>query len=58
MFGFGKGSTEKKLMKKYEKLLKEAHALSHSDRAKSDLKQAEANAIMDQIVEIKNGAAK
>lgn len=54
MFGFGKGSEEKKLQKKYEKLLKESHALSHSDRTKSDLKQAEANEVMDELVRLRD----
>lgn len=50
MFGlFKKKSEEEVLYKKYEKLIKESHTLSTTDRAASDLKYAEAEAIMDKI---------
>lgn len=38
-----------KLQEQYEKLMKEWHELSSKDRAKSDMKYAEAQRILDQI---------
>lgn len=50
MFGlFKKKSEIDKLNEKYQKLLKEAHALSHSDRKASDMKTAEADEILKKI---------
>ncbi len=50
MFGLFKKKTEKeKLQLQYEKLLKEAHALSKSNRKKSDQKTFEAEEIMKLI---------
>lgn len=55
MFGLFKKKTEiEKLQEKYEKLMKEAFNLSKVDRAKSDLKTAEANEILDQIDALKS----
>ena len=42
MDGLGKKTEEEKLIEQYDKLVKEAHRLSHSDRKASDAKQAEA----------------
>lgn len=42
-----------KLNQKYQKLLKEAHALSTSNRAASDAKYAEAQAILNEIDALK-----
>jgi len=53
MLGILKGSKEQKLRKKYRKLLKEAYALSHSNRRLSDAKYAEAQQIIDEIDGIK-----
>lgn len=53
MFGFGKKSEVEKLEKKYKKLLDESYALSHTNRSASDVKAAEANAIMDEIMKLK-----
>lgn len=41
------------LQKKYEKLMAEAHKLMSKDRKKSDAKMAEAEAVMDEIVKLK-----
>lgn len=49
MFNIFKKSPKKKLEKKYHMLLKEAHRLSVVNRALSDQKVAEANALYDQI---------
>ena len=50
MFGLFKKSTEtEKLQKQYEKLMKEWHALSTTNRSESDKKYAEAQKIQDQI---------
>ena len=38
---FKKKTEEEKLIEQYDKLVKEAHRLSHSDRKASDAKQAE-----------------
>jgi len=51
MFGIFKKKTPQEVLQvKYEKLLKEAHALSTTNRSKSDEKTAEAEKIMDEIV--------
>lgn len=42
-----------KLNQKYQKLLKEAHALSTSNRAASDAKYAEAQAVLNEIDALK-----
>ncbi|MEM7784498.1 MAG: Lacal_2735 family protein [Planctomycetota bacterium] len=46
MFG---GNKKEKLEKKYQKLMQEAYELSHSNRAKSDQKTAEAEEIRKKI---------
>ena len=53
MFGFGKNNGLKKLEKRYQKLMEESYKLSHSDRRKADLKQAEANEVLLKIEELK-----
>ena len=51
MFGiFKKKTPQEVLQAKYEKLLKEAHTLSTTNRSKSDEKTAEAEKVMDEIV--------
>jgi len=50
MFGFFRKKTEKeKLQAKYEKLMKEAHELSTTNRKLSDQKAAEAEEVMKQL---------
>ena len=50
MFGiFKKKSKKDLLLKKYNKLMKEAYNLSHSNRQASDAKTKEANDILDEI---------
>jgi hypothetical protein len=50
MFGlFKKKSKEEILQEKYEKLLKESFDLSKINRSASDKKQAEAQAVLDEI---------
>ncbi len=46
-----------KLNQKYQKLLKEAHVLSTSNRSASDAKYAEAQAVLDEIDALKKDAA-
>ena len=46
---FSKKSPKEKLQKTYEKLLKEAYKLSHTDRTAADKKTAEAEEILRQI---------
>lgn len=53
MFGFGKKTELQKMEKQYKKLLDESYALSHSNRSASDIKAAEANSLMDKILELK-----
>lgn len=48
MFGLFQSKKEK-LEKQYTKLLDEAYRLSHTDRQKSDRKQAEADALRREI---------
>ncbi len=51
MFGIFKKKTPQEVLQvKYEKLLKEAHSLSTTNRSKSDEKTAEAEKVMDEIV--------
>jgi hypothetical protein len=53
MFGLFKKKTPlQKLYKKHKKLMKEAHALSTSNRAASDAKYAEADKVMKKIEEL------
>lgn len=53
MFGlFKKTSEVDKLQKKYEKLMKEWHALSTTNRGESDKKYADAQKIQDQIEQL------
>lgn len=50
MFGlFSSKSPKKKLEEKYAQLLAESHRLSTIDRMKSDLKAAEADAVLKEI---------
>lgn len=50
MFGlFKKKSEKEKLQDQYKKLIEEAYKLSHTDRAASDKKTAEADEILKQI---------
>jgi len=54
MFGlFGKSSEIEKLQRKYKKLLEESYKLSHTNRAASDQKTAEANKVLEQIESLK-----
>jgi hypothetical protein len=54
MFGLFKSKSEvEKLQEKYEKLMKEWHALSTTNRSESDKKYAEAEAIAKKIDAIK-----
>ncbi len=46
---FGRKSKKEKLEAKLRKLLEEAYQLSHTNRAKSDAKAAEADEIRKQI---------
>lgn len=46
---FKKKSVTQKLEEQYDKLLKESYELSHTNRALSDLKAAEADAILQKI---------
>jgi len=50
MFGlFKKKSEKEKLTEQYRKMLEEAHRLSTTDRRASDMKTAEAEALMQRI---------
>ncbi|WAC03942.1 Lacal_2735 family protein [Lacinutrix neustonica] len=56
MFGlFKKKSKLEKLQEQYKKLLEESYKLSTTNRSESDKKQAEAQAILDQIDILKQG---
>jgi uncharacterized protein Yka (UPF0111/DUF47 family) len=46
---FKKKSEREKLQKKYEELMKQWHALSRTDRAASDRKYEEAEAVLRKI---------
>ncbi|RZS93424.1 Lacal_2735 family protein [Aquimarina brevivitae] len=50
MFNFFKKKSKKEILqKKYAKLLEEAHKLSHTNRKASDDKQAEAEAVLQEL---------
>lgn len=51
---FKKSSPEDKLRKQYQKLMKESHQLSTTDRKASDQKRMEAEQIMDKIEAMKS----
>lgn len=54
MFSFFKKKSEVEvLQEKYEKLMKESHKLSTTDRAAADEKYAEAERVADQIQALK-----
>lgn len=54
MFGLFKKKTElEKLESQYQKLLKEAHTLSTTNRKMSDSKSVEANKVLAQIEALK-----
>lgn len=54
MFGLFKSkSEEEKLQERYQKLMAEAHKLSHSNRRASDEKVAEAEEVMKQLEQLK-----
>lgn len=54
MFGLFKKKSEKdKLYEQYQKLTKEAHSLSTTNRKESDLKVYEAEEVMKQIEALK-----
>lgn len=46
---FGKESKKKKLHKKYQKLMKESHKLSQSNRLQGDKKFAEAQVVLEEL---------
>jgi len=50
---FSRKSEKEKLNEKYKKLIDEAYKLSHTDRRASDLKTAEADAVLKQIEALK-----
>ncbi len=55
MFGLLKRKTaEEKLQAKYKKLLEESYKLSHTNRAASDQKVAESEAVLKQIEKIRS----
>jgi hypothetical protein len=55
MFGlFKKKSELEKLQDKYKKLLEESFKLSTTNRSESDKKQAEAQAVLEQIEVLQN----
>jgi len=50
MFGLFKKKSERDiLLKQYDKLMAEAHKLSHTDRKAGDAKMAEAEEVMKQV---------
>ena len=51
---FGSTSPIKKLNKEYEKLLKESHRLSTTNRAQSDKKYVEAQEVLKKIEELES----
>jgi hypothetical protein len=53
MFGLFTGK-KAKLEQKYAKLLEESHRLSHINRKDSDLKRAEAEAVLEEIKALEN----
>lgn len=57
MFGlFKKKSEVEKLYDQHKKLIAEAHRLSTTNRAESDLKAAEADAVLKKIESLENKA--
>jgi len=53
MFGlFKKKSQKDRLLEKYNKLMEEAYQLSHTDRKASDLKTAEAQAVLKELEQL------
>lgn len=54
MFGLFKKDPSKKLQKKYDKLMEESFRLSKINRRQADEKYAEAEAVMQQIEDMKN----
>ena len=53
MFGLFKKDPVAKLQTQYEKLMKEAHSLSHTDRSASDKKMQEAEEVANEIDRLK-----
>ena len=53
---FGSKSPKEKLEAKYAKLSEESYKLSTVDRAKSDLKAAEANEVLKQLEALEAGS--
>lgn len=54
MFGlFTSKSEQEKLQERYQKLMSEAHKLSHTNRRASDEKVAEAEQVMKQLERLK-----
>lgn len=51
---FKKKSEKEKLQEKYKKLLEESYKLSHTNRAASDQKAAEADTLLKQIEQLQN----
>ena len=51
---FWKKDPIKKLQKKYDRLINESFELSKIDRKKSDLKQAEAAEVLEEIRKLQN----
>jgi len=58
MWLFKKKTEEEKLREQYEKLLKEANRLSHTDRKAADLKTAEAEEVMNKLVSLQKEGKK
>lgn len=57
MFGlFKKKSPEQALQDRYRKLLEEAHKLSNVNRQQSDAKQAEAEAVLAELEQLRKSA--
>jgi len=46
---FKKKTEEEKLIEQYDRLVKEAHTLSHTDRMASDAKQGEAEEVWQKV---------
>lgn len=46
---FKKKTEEEKLIEQYDRLVKEAHRLSHTDRKASDAKQGEAEEVWQKV---------
>lgn len=55
MFGFFKKKSKKEQLEaKYRKLMEESYKLSHTDRAASSIKAAEADAVLQEIEQLKD----